>query len=143
MSIKVTWEPGYDRLPRLQWDLEEDAFKTFEHFGVVNELTNGETIFDQGHLSDALYIVLEGDIAILKDGKEIARVGKNLSFGEMGLLLKRPRGATARAVSDARVLELSGADIGQMLDEEPRWAAELYRVLAECLAEYLALADER
>ena len=142
MVIKVTWEPGYDRLPRLQWELEDPAFQAFQRFGVVHELTAGENVFEQGRASDALYLVLEGELAILKDGHEIARLGKSLSFGEMGLLLKKPRGAAARAVADARVLELAQPDIDRMMEEEPHWAARLYRVLAECLAEYLSIANE-
>ena len=99
-------------------------------------------MFEQGRTSDALYLVLEGEVAILKDGQELARLGPSISFGEMGLLLHRPRGAGARAVTDARVLELSQPDIDQMVEEEPAWAAKLYRVLAECLAEYLAIAAD-
>lgn len=142
MAIKVTWEPGYGKLPRMQWSLEDPAFETFSRFGVVHELTGGENVFEQGRTSDALYLVLEGEIAILKDGAEITRLGPSISFGEMGLLLHRPRGAGARAVTDARVLELAQPDIDQMLEEEPMWAAKLYRVLAECLAEYLALSAD-
>ena len=142
MAIKVTWEKGYGRLPRMQWSLEDPALETFARFGVVHELTAGEDVFEQGRHSDALYLVLEGEVAILKDGQEIARLGKSISFGEMGLLLGRPRGAAARAIVDSRILELCQGDIDQMLEQEPRWAAWLYRVLAECLAEYLALAAE-
>lgn len=140
MPIKVTWEPGYDRLPRFTWTLDAPAHAAFERYGMVHELTDGEDLFEQGRASDALYLVLEGDVAILKDGREIARIARNMSFGEMGLLLRQPRAGTARAIGDARVLEISQSDIDQMLETEPRWAADLYRVLAECLAEYLAHA---
>lgn len=142
MAIKVTWEKGYGRLPRMQWTLEDEALGAFSRFGVIHELTAGEDLFEQGRHSDALYLVQSGEVALLKDGQEIARVGKNISFGEMGLLLHRPRGAAARSVTDSRVLELSQSDIDQMLEDEPLWAAKLYRVLAECLAEYLALSTE-
>jgi CRP-like cAMP-binding protein len=142
MTIKVTWEPGYDKLPRMQWALEEEAFHTFSRFGVVHELTASENVFEQGRRSDALYIVLDGEIAILKDAEELTRIGPSISFGEMGLLLQRPRSASARAITDARVLELGQADIDRMLEEEPVWAARLYRVLGECLAEYLALSTD-
>lgn len=142
MAIKVTLEPGYGRLPRMQWSFDDPVFETFSQFGVVNELTAGENVFEQGRTSDALYLVLEGEVAILKDGKELARLGPSISFGEMGLLRHRPRGAGARAITDARVLELTQSDIDQMLEEEPARAATLYKVLAECLAEYLALSTE-
>ena len=57
MSIKVSWESGYDRLPRLQWDLEPKAFAVFEQYGMVHELTSGENVIDQGRTSDALFLV--------------------------------------------------------------------------------------
>jgi CRP-like cAMP-binding protein len=143
MTIKVTWEPGYDQLPRFVWNLEPEAGAVFEQYGIVNELVAGENVFQQGDKADALYLVLEGEVAILKDGHEIARVTKNISFGEMGLLLSQARGATARAIIDSRILELGQGDIDRMVEEEPQWAARLYRVLAECLAEYLAQAEKR
>lgn len=142
MTIKVSWEPGYDRLPRLQWEFDDESMGACQRFGLVNELTEGENVFEQGRMSDALYIVLEGEVAILKDADELARVGKGLSFGEMGLLMARPRGATARAIVDSKILELCRADLDKMMVEEPATAARLYRVLAETLAEYLAISSE-
>lgn len=143
MTIKVTWEPGYDRLPRFHWHLDDETRGVLERFGVVNELTEGEDVFEQGRGSDALYIVFEGEVSVVRDGREVARIGESLSFGEMGLLLGQARTATVRAVGDARVLELTQSDIDRMLEEEPLWAARLYRVLAECLAEYLTKAQQR
>ena len=142
MAIKVSWEPGYDRLPRLQWTMDDESLSAYKRFGLVNELTAGEAVFRQGQASDALFVVLEGEVAIIKDVEEIARVGTGLSIGEMGLLLGRARGATARAIVDTQVLELSRADLERMTDEEPIYAVHLYRVLAETLAEYLAISDE-
>ena len=143
MTIKLSWEPGYDRLPRLQWTIDDEELAVMSRFGVIHELTEGENVFEQGKTSDALYLVLEGEVAILKDAAEIARVGQHISFGEMGLLLDQPRSATARAIMDSRVLELSRSDVEQMLEDEPTWAARLYRVLAETLAEYLAISQQR
>ena len=142
MTIKVTWEPGYDRLPRLQWEFGAESKQVCERFGLVNELTEGENVFEQGRPSDALYVVMDGEVAIVKDAEEVARVGKGLSFGEMGLLMGRPRGATARAIVDSKILELSRPDIDRMMDEDPKTAAMLYRVLAETLAEYLAISTQ-
>jgi CRP-like cAMP-binding protein len=137
MSVKAQWTEGHDRFPRLHWVLDATAFKAFSRFGVRHELTAGETIFEQGRPSFALYLVIRGEVSILKDDKQIARIGPNHSFGEMGLLLDAPRSAAARTAVECQVLELSREDLGRMLEDEPVWAARLYRVLAECLAEYL------
>jgi len=137
MPIKVLMEPGYERLPRFLWSEDDPAYAVLEAYGIVNEVTAGENVVDQDQTSDALYLVLEGELAVLRDGKEVARLTKHLSFGEMGLLLRQRRTATVRAIVDSRVLELGQADLDRMLVEEPARAAVLYRTLAECLAEYL------
>lgn len=142
MSIEVQWASGHDRFPRLHWVLDEKAFNAFSQFGIVHELTEGETIFEADRPSTALYVVVNGEIRIERDGNEIARIGPNHSFGEMGLLLDTPRSAGAVAAIESRVLELSREDLHKMQEESPTWAARLYRVLAECLAEYLHRSAE-
>ena len=137
MPIKVILESGYQHLPRFLWTQEDPAYETFQAYGIVNELTAGEDVFEQGTTSSSLYLVMEGELAVLIDGREVARLSQHLSFGEMGLLLHQPRTATVRAIADSTVLELTQADIDRMLEEEPARAAHLYRVLAECLAQYL------
>jgi len=142
MSIQVRWAPGHDRFPRLHWVLDKAAFNAFSRYGVVHELTADETIFEGGSPSTALFLVIDGEVVIRRAGTELARIRANHSFGEMGLLLDRPRSAGAVAAVEARVLELSRKDLQRMLDESPIWAARLYRVLAECLAEYLDAAED-
>ncbi|MHC5009338.1 MAG: Crp/Fnr family transcriptional regulator [Planctomycetota bacterium] len=139
-NLKATWSPGEDKYPRMHWELGEDAHEAFARFGVVHELTAREPIFEEGKASDALYLVLDGEVAIVKGNQVITTIGANHSFGELGLLLGRKRSAGAAAVTDARVLELSIGDLDRMQEEDPAWAARLYRVLAECVAEYLAQA---
>lgn len=138
MPIKVVLESGYERLPRFLWTEEDPAYETFQAYGLLNELTEGENVFEQGTTAHSLYLVIEGELAVLVDGKEVARLASHLSFGEMGLLLHQPRTATVRAMADSTVLELTQVDIDRMVEEEPARAAHLYRVLAECLAQYLA-----
>ncbi len=137
MPIKVVLESGYERLPRFLWTEDDPAYEAFQDYGILNELTAGEDVFEQGTTSNSLYLVIGGELAVLIDGKEVARLSSHLSFGEMGLLLEQPRTATVRAIADSTVLELAQGDIDRMLAEEPARAAHLYRVLAECLAQYL------
>ena len=140
MSIQIEWSAGYDRFPRLHWVLDEQAYEAFARYGVLHELTAGEGVFEAGRPSPALYLVVHGEVKIHQGDEEIARVGPNHSFGEMGLLLDHPRSASASAATESRVLELSREDLARMMEQEPIWAARLYRVLSECLAEYLQKA---
>ena len=137
MSHPPAWKPIDDRFPRLHWRLDEAAYEAFGRFGTEHEVAAGETIFPEGSPSMSLFLVLEGEVSLSVKGEEIGRVGQNFSFGEMGLLLDVPRGGSAEAVTPCRLLELSRADLQLMQEQEPVWSTRLYRVLAECLAEYL------
>ena len=137
MTQAPDWHSIDDRFPRLYWRLDEAAFEAFGRFGTLHEIEAGETVFDEGTSSFSLFLVLDGEIALSHQGKPIAKVGKNFSFGEMGMLLDKPRGGTAEATVPSRLLELTRADIQLMQEKEPIWSTRLYRVLAECLAEYL------
>jgi CRP-like cAMP-binding protein len=131
------WKSLDDRFPRLYWRLDEAAWKAFQRFGVVHELEVDQIIFTEGGPSISLVLVMEGELAVERGGDELARIGPNHSVGEMGLLLDMPRAGTVRAAKPSRVLELGREDILRMQHEEPIWSTRLYRVLAECLADYL------
>ena len=140
MTQAPDWQSIDDRFPRLYWRLDAAAFEAFGRFGTVHDVEAGETVFDEGTSSFSLFLVLEGEIVLSHDGKPLAKVGKNFSFGEMGMLLDKPRGGTAEATVPSKLLELTRADIQLMQEKDPIWSTRLYRVLAECLAEYLQQA---
>ena len=141
MSESPPWKPIDDRFPRLHWRLDDAAWEAFGRFGTTYDVAEGETVFPEGTSSISLYLVLKGEVAIEHAGEEVARIGEGFSFGEMGMLLDSPRAAAAKAVKPTRLLELSRADIQTMQEQDPIWSTRLYRVLAECLAEYLQKAS--
>lgn len=137
MTNPSPWKSIDDRFPRLYWRLDEAAYEAFGRFGTIHDVDEGETIFEEGMPSISLYLVLDGEVQLSSKGHEIGRVGKNFSFGEMGMLLDEPRAGRAEATRPTRLLELTRADIQTMQEQDPIWSTRLYRVLAECLAEYL------
>ena len=141
MPVKAVWTEHGGDYPRLHWQLDEGALDALGRFGTVRPLVRGEVVFDQGQESEALYLVLEGGIAISRDGKQLGIVAPHHTFGEMGLLLDLPRSARATALADGRVLEMDRGDLDRMMGDDPVWAARLFKVLAECLAEYLHRAS--
>lgn len=143
MTESKDWKPVDDRFPRLYWRLDTAAWDAFAQFGIVQELDEGQVVFAEGGPSISLVLVMKGELAITVNGKEIARIGENYSVGEMGLLLDMPRAGTVSAVKPSKVLELGREDILRMQDEAPVWSTRLYRVLAECLAEYLRDAAKK
>ncbi len=65
----------------------------------------GEVIFDEGEVGEALYVILQGRVSILRAGApndgRIAEIPQGAMFGELALLDGDPRTAQARALDDA------------------------------------------
>lgn len=96
----------------------------------------GAILIREGERSDRAYIVLAGLFEIVKelgtlDERVFGLRGAGEFLGEMGLLNDDGlRTASARAVSDAQVLELTRADFDQLLRRYPTIAYDMLRILS-------------
>jgi CRP-like cAMP-binding protein len=99
----------------------------------------GEFVFREGDLGTEMYIVHEGRVEILKkvqDGEhQLALLEKGDFFGEMSILEDLPRAASARAVTELKVLLINGTTFDQMLRTNPEIAVRMMRKLSRRLRE--------
>lgn len=58
------------------------------------EVKPGTTIIQQGEIGDALYLILHGEVQVVRDGRRIERLGEGELFGEMSLFDSIRRTAT-------------------------------------------------
>ncbi len=72
----------------------------------------GEEVVRQGEAGDAFYVIGDGQFDVLEDGQVVRTRGAGEHFGEIALLLDRPRMATVRAATPAHIyrLERDGFD---------------------------------
>ncbi len=74
----------------------------------------GEAIVTQGERADAFYVIIKGEVQVLRraDGQEVelARLRQGDSFGEVGLLRNQRRNATVKAVTPVDVISLGRRD---------------------------------
>lgn len=107
--------------------------------GLVHERTflNDEVVFDEGDDGQAIYIVLEGEVIICRQGRpddgRLALLGAGSFFGELALLDEGPRAAQARAVGNCRLLVFFREDFMGLLDTHARIASKVGRQLARHL----------
>jgi len=98
------------------------------------EYRAGEVIYEVGDEPSVLYVIQAGQVELMRDGPDGARVvarhGPGEFFGEMGVLAGRPRSMRAVAASDARVLELDPTTFESMCLERPEIALRMIRRLA-------------
>ena len=67
---------------------------------------DGTDIITEGDAGDRIYLVAEGQVAILKAGKSVAVTRAGGFFGEIALLRDVPRTATVRAVGSVELYAL-------------------------------------
>ncbi|MBI3966329.1 MAG: cyclic nucleotide-binding domain-containing protein [Chloroflexi bacterium] len=100
----------------------------------------GETIFLQGDVGNALYMIDCGEALVLRDvTTRLAVLGPGQSFGEMALLTGEPRTATLTARTDLVVWRIRREDFERLLRTVPRLAAATQE-LAQLHREGLTLA---
>jgi MFS family permease len=63
-------------------------------------------VFRQGEAGDRFYLIESGEVAVIRDGDEVARLGVGGYFGEIALVDDVPHTADVRAESDCRLLAL-------------------------------------
>ncbi|HSG39517.1 MAG TPA: cyclic nucleotide-binding domain-containing protein [Thermoanaerobaculia bacterium] len=95
----------------------------------------GGTLIEQGVPVDAVFILLEGRLAVwLKPRKgperEIARLNAGEIVGEMSFVDARPPSATVRALEDSTVFAVSKSVLNAKLMSDSGFAARFYRALA-------------
>jgi NTE family protein len=108
------------------------------------ELAGGALLMREGEPSDALYLVLSGRLQAtrLEGGEEtvLGDIGRGEPIGEMGVITGAPRAATVRALRDAVLARLDGADFTDILQTVPRAGLSLARKLIDRLSKKSAPA---
>lgn len=123
----------------------------FAESACMRPFAPGEVAVQQGDQGSSLFFVLRGEMAVVVDETEVARLGQGRMFGEMSLLTGEPRKATVRAVSEALLAELPKSAVADLLDSNERLLESLSQSLARHAATNLqkqsetssAVVDER
>lgn len=117
-------------VPKLIRGLKDpEKHKLLKHSKVLS-VPKGQTVFLEGQLGDELYYVLSGVIAIMKrqgtQQRKVAIMGEGDVFGELGLITKKGRMASAVATSDAELLVISEAGLTKLRSRSPEVATKLF-----------------
>lgn len=120
--------------------LSDDDIEWMIANGVPQQLAPGAVLIREGELIAALYIVLDGVLAVVAASSgdaPIARLGAGEILGEISFVDTRPPVATVRAEQPALVLAIDRAQLRDRLEQEPWFAAHFYRAVSVFLADRL------
>ncbi len=92
-----------------------------------------EMLFKEEDNSDGLYIVVKGEIDIIKNGEPIGFCSEGKFFGELALLDESPRYAAAVAKTDTFVFFIEKHDFNRLADDIP----EILKTMIKTVISYL------
>jgi hypothetical protein len=91
--------------------------------------SSGETVVRKGDPGDALFVMVDGTVAVVLGGQRAHELGRGAVFGELALLDGEPRSATIEAVTDAELLRIPREQFDALIDESPELARGVIRTL--------------
>ncbi len=90
-----------------------------------------DVVFEEGQEGHALYIIADGEVDILKDGRRIASLTAPDCFGEMAVLDHATRSATVQARTDVALYKISREDFQDLVELYPALSRGIIKVLAQ------------
>jgi len=105
---------------------EKNPFAKF-----LNHFKKGTVLFHEGDEGEEMYIIQSGKVAIKKrvphGETTLAVLEKGDFFGEMAILERQPRSASATMLEDGDLIVISGEIFGDMIKSNPEVAVRMLR----------------
>jgi CRP/FNR family cyclic AMP-dependent transcriptional regulator len=106
-------------------------FGFLEAFGVpLKRVAAGEALFRTGEPGKEMYLVVEGKIDVKVGDKTVESVGLHGVVGEMALIDRSPRSATAIAATAAEVAVIDRDVFLTLVGESPAFSLYVMKLMA-------------
>jgi CRP-like cAMP-binding protein len=160
VADKLLWEPlgrwkrSSPELDRVQFlktvpffdELSNRQLKSVSDIMFERTYETDESIFEEGQPGAALFLILDGKVAIEiyreTSTTRLAVLERGAFFGEMALLDETPRSANARALELTRTLALYRNDLNGLVQRDAKTACQIYRSLASMIGDRLRSTNE-
>jgi len=94
------------------------------------DVREGTVLTREGRVGHEFFVLIDGDVRVSKGGKKLADLGTGDWLGEIALLTKGPRTATATAVSPVHTLVIVDRDFRGVVKEMPSIAVKVLNCVA-------------
>lgn len=91
----------------------------------------GKGVLEPGRPLDALYVVLDGGVALTRNGSELHVARQNEVLGAWALFDDDPMPVAARTVEDTRLLRISREDFYDLLSDNVEVTAAVFSTIVK------------
>jgi CRP/FNR family cyclic AMP-dependent transcriptional regulator len=123
--------------------VQDNALSQIFKLGKVANFRAGDLIIEEGQPGGNLYIVINGQAEVFKNGKtpgkhkHLADISRGSLFGEMSVFDDAPYSATIKAREDLSVHIIKGEDFKKFLKKNPELAYEVFCTLISLMSSRL------
>jgi len=97
------------------------------------EIQAGETILEKSDIGNAMYMIIDGQVHVHDEERNVTELGENEIFGELSLLDPGPHPASVTALTDVRLLRLDQEPFYELIEDHSTVARKIMQVLARQL----------
>ena len=90
----------------------------------------GKVLVSEGDTGNQFFVIMSGTAKLSRRGRRIATLGPGDSFGELALLDKHPRNATAVAETPMELVVIGQREFAGLIDDVPGFARKLLAAMA-------------
>lgn len=101
----------------------------FESLGKVEIVSQAGQFFTENQNSDKMYLLIEGEVGLIRGKKVLDVVKAGEIFGEMAAISRMPRSATAAAKTACRALSLDTRQFQDAIQKTPEFVLMLMNIL--------------
>ncbi len=91
----------------------------------------GTTLTAEGTRGREFFVLVDGDVEVVRAGKRLRTLAGGAFFGEIALITDTPRTATVVATSPVRLLVITGHSFRRLVNDTPSIRAKVLAALAE------------
>ncbi|MBN2495946.1 MAG: HEAT repeat domain-containing protein [Deltaproteobacteria bacterium] len=128
-SVDIFRQNNLDDLAALAAIARERAFES------------GESILTEGEPGDALYIITEGEVHIVRGQRRLLTLGARGSLGGVSLLDQKPHAASAVCATDCRTLVIDRIEFMDLVSDRVELLHGIFLALTDRLRALLAVTD--
>ena len=126
------------RIPLFR-DLSLDEISNLDQYLGVMELSQGDTVFEEGENGEFVCFVVSGEVEVIKksftgETTRLARLGTGQTIGEMALVDELPRSATVKVREPSSLTVLSRKEFDALIARYPEMGVKILKHLARSLS---------
>ncbi|MCF8261241.1 MAG: cyclic nucleotide-binding domain-containing protein [Melioribacteraceae bacterium] len=116
-------------------ELRKSELRSISKIMYERNFEKGEYMFETGQPGAAMFIIIEGEVKIIKidnDGEELdlATLSEGEFLGELALLDSSPRSASALITERTKAMAIFREDLHKLLETDPQLGGKVMKQLA-------------